>query len=241
MVPRTEVDFLDASTPVYKAAREALSRPHSRYPVIRGAVDDVVGFVHVRDLFNPAVSGRSVRVGDLVRDVLLLPGTKRVLPALTEMRRGGSHLAIVVDEYGGTAGIVTLEDLVEELVGDIRDEYDVMEAPATRRLIGGELEVDGLLNLDDFAEETGLELPEGPYETVAGYLVSALGHIPAVGESVERDGHRLVVAELDGRRVSRVRVKLIAARPADAAEPAADGVAAPDRAAPQAAHAKSPN
>ena len=94
-----------------------------------------------------------------------------MLAVLSEMRREGHHLAIVVDEYGGTAGIVTLEDLVEELIGDIRDEYDVEDAQA-RRLHGGELEVDGLLNLDDFADETGVELPEGPYETVAGYLMA---------------------------------------------------------------------
>jgi putative hemolysin len=233
MVPRTEVEFLDASVPVFKAVKAALAHPHSRYPVVKGSHDDVVGFVHVRDLFNPDVSSRSVRVGDLARDVMLLPGTKRVLPALSEMRRGGTHLAIVVDEYGGTAGIVTLEDLVEELVGDIRDEYDLAEAPATRRLIGGELEVEGLLNLEDFAEETGLELPEGPYETVAGYLVSALGHIPEVGESVELDGHRLVVAELDGRRVSRVRVKVLPPRAAEPTEEVAEPL-------PQAARSQSP-
>jgi putative hemolysin len=122
LVPRTEVDFLDASMPVFKAVKIALANPHSRYPVVRGSHDHVVGFVHVRDLFDPELSRRSVRVGDLSREVKLLPVTKRVLPALSEMRREGHHLAIVIDEYGGTAGIVTLEDLVEELVGDIRDE-----------------------------------------------------------------------------------------------------------------------
>jgi putative hemolysin len=121
------------------------------------------------------------------------------------MRREGHHLAIVVDEYGGTAGIVTLEDLVEELIGDIRDEYDVEDAQA-RRLQGGAIEVDGLLNTGDFAEETGIELPEGPYETVAGYLMAELGHVPEVGDAVEAAGHRLTVIDMDGRRVARVRV-----------------------------------
>jgi putative hemolysin len=207
MIPRTEVDFLDASTPVFKAVKIALANPHSRYPVVRGSHDDVVGFVHVRDLFNPEVSSRSVRVGDLARTVAMLPSTKRVLPALSELRRSGSHLAIVVDEYGGTAGIVTLEDLVEELVGDIRDEYDVT-SDTTRHFLGGDVEVEGLLNLDDFAEETGLTLPEGPYETVAGYVMSMLGHIPDVGEWADLDGHRLVVTEMDGRRIARVRVTM---------------------------------
>ena len=115
MIPRTEVDFLDSSTPVFKAAREALHQPHSRYPVIRGSADDVIGFVHVRDLLDPQVSGRSVRLEEVARTALVLPSTRPILAALGDMRREGSHLAIVADEYGGTAGIVTMEDLVEEL------------------------------------------------------------------------------------------------------------------------------
>jgi putative hemolysin len=221
MIPRTEVDFLDAATPVYKAAKYALTQPHSRYPVTRGSVDDVIGFVHVRDLLDPQMSGRSVRVGELVRDTLVLPWTRPILAALADMRREGTHLAMVADEYGGTAGIVTMEDLVEELIGDIRDEYDVAEAETTRHR-GGDLEVDGLLNLDDFEDETGVELPEGPYETVAGYVVSRLGRLPEVGDSVEFEGVRLVVRELEGRRVSRVLVA-VATSPQVAAEGPAEG------------------
>lgn len=206
MVPRTEVDFIPAAMPAYKAAQFALERPHSRYPVIGDSSDDVIGFVHVRDLFNRELSRRSVRVREIARDVLLLPATRQILSALSDMRREGAHVAIVADEYGGTAGIITLEDLVEELVGDIKDEYDVDE-PETTRLVGGELEVDGLLNLDDFEDETGLTLPDGPYETVAGYIVQQLGHLPTVGETTSFDGHTLTVVELDGRRVSRVKVK----------------------------------
>jgi putative hemolysin len=212
MVPRTDVDFLDAATPVYKAAREALTMPHSRYPVIRGSSDDVIGFVHVRDLLDPEMAGRSVRVGEMTRDILTLPWTRPILAALTDMRREGIHLAMVADEYGGTAGIVTMEDLVEELIGDIRDEYDRDEGETTRHL-SGDVEVDGLLNLDDFEDETGLELPEGPYETVAGYLMSRLGRIPQPGDVVELDQHRITVLVVDGRRVGRVRVTLAPAPP----------------------------
>lgn len=208
MVPRTEVTFLDATLPVYKAAREAMHLPHSRYPVIRGSADDVVGFVHVRDLLDPEMSGRSVRLEDLTRDVLTLPWTRPILSALTDMRREGMHMAVVADEYGGTAGIVTMEDLVEELIGDIRDEYDVDAAETTRGLTG-EIELDGLTNLDDFEDETGLELPDGPYETVAGFLMAELGRIPVVGDEVEFAGMRLAVTDIDGRRVSRVRVQAI--------------------------------
>ncbi len=211
MVPRTEVDFLEATMPVYKAVRVVADLPHSRYPVMQGGADDVVGFVHVRDLFG---ADASTRLSELARDVARLPATKRLLPALSELRRAGVHLAIVVDEYGGTAGIVTLEDLVEELVGDIRDEYDE-EQQAARRTRAGELEVEGLLNLDDFEDEAGFSLPEGPYETVAGYVQATLGHIPQVGETVEYDGHRITVTETDGRRVARL---LVVPRVAEAPE-----------------------
>ncbi len=210
MLPRTEVDFVDAEMPAYKAVKFAAERPHSRYPVMNGSADDIVGFVHVRDLFDPAVASRSVRVGDLARDVLMLPDTAKLLPTLTEMRRRSTHLAIVLDEYGGTAGIVTLEDLVEELIGDIKDEYDE-ESAETTRLRSGDFEVDGLLNLDDFADETGVELPDGPYETVAGFLAAQLGRVPAVGDEGGVDGYKITVTEMDGRRVARVRVHRVAA------------------------------
>ncbi len=199
MLPRTEVSFLDAATPVRQAVLEVSDAPHSRYPVIRGDADDVVGIVHIRDLLMPDADHSGRRVGEIVRETTFFPGTKQVIPALTEMRRLGQHLAIVVDEYGGTAGIVTLEDLVEELVGDIRDEYDTES-------LGPRTDVDGLLNLEDFHDETGVELPDGPYETVAGYVVSALGELPRVGATVEVAGHLLTVTELDGRRVARISV-----------------------------------
>ena len=206
MRPRTEVDFLDADLPVFKAVKLASSMPHSRYPVVGSSADDVVGFVHVRDLFDPEMSGRSIRVGDLARDILVLPGTKKVLPAMSEMRRESSHLSVVVDEYGGTAGIVTLEDLVEELVGDIRDEYDTEDRNASAA-IDGVVDVDGLTNIEDFADQVGVALPEGPYETAAGFVVAELGRLPVVGDTVDYNGIRLEVMAVEGRRAARVRVR----------------------------------
>ena len=138
----------------------------------------------------------------------MLPWTRPILAALADMRREGMHLAIVADEYGGTAGIVTLEDLVEELIGDIKDEYDVDEAETTVHR-GGDVEVDGLLNLDDFEDETGLELPEGPYETVSGYLMQQLGRLPQVGDWVDFGDRRITVREVEGRRVGRVLVTAV--------------------------------
>jgi putative hemolysin len=218
LVPRTEVEFLAADTPLAEAAETVANEPYSRFPVYQDSYDDVIGFVHVRDLLGPPPpthlpvpssrapqAGRPTVVRQVTRPVKQLPTTKPVLAALSEMRRDRAHLAIVVDEYGGTAGIVTLEDLVEELVGDIWDEYDTGSGEATK-LLGGELEVDGLLNLDEFAEQTGIELPEGPYETVAGYMVASLGQLPAPGDHVDIDGHRLTATELDGRRIARIRV-----------------------------------
>jgi putative hemolysin len=213
MLPRTEVDFLDASMPAYKAARLMVDQPHSRYPVFGESHDDILGFVHVRDVLDPAIAERGIRIGELTREVLFFPGSKRVIPAMWEMRSGGAHLAIVVDEYGGTAGIVTLEDLVEELVGDIRDEYDGAPDAGRDGPRPGYQVVDGLLNLDDFAELTGVELPDGPYETVAGYIMATVGVLPAIGQRVVVGTHELVVVELDGRRAARVQVSPLA--PAD--------------------------
>jgi putative hemolysin len=205
LVPRTEVEFIAADTPLARAAEIAAKAPHSRFPVYQESYDDVIGFVHVRDLFAPSLAGKPLRVDEVARPVKMLPISKRVLPAMSEMRRDRAHLAIVVDEYGGTAGIVTLEDLVEELVGDIRDEYD-LEVGSPKQLHGGELEVDGLLNLDEFEEQTQLALPEGPYETVAGYVLAALGRLPVVGDAVEVNDNRLTVTQMDGRRIARVQV-----------------------------------
>ena len=177
--------------------------PHSRYPVIGESPDDVIGFVHIRDILDPSMAERSIRLRDLARDLQRYPGTKGVIPALSDMRRKRVHLALVEDEYGGTAGIVTLEDLVEELIGDIRDEYDEAETVAVR----GEVVVDGGMNLEDFLELTLIELPEGPYETVAGYLVAELGQLPEEGMSVEYSGHKLVVTEVENRRATRIKVE----------------------------------
>ncbi len=206
MVPRTEVEFLSASDSVVDAALQVVDQPHSRYPVMQESSDDIIGFIHIRDIFAPTESNSAVTVGELVREVPAFPGTKGVLATLAEMRRHRQHLAIVVDEYGGTAGIVTLEDLVEELIGDIHDEYDTDE-PASDAVPFGSPVVDGLMNVDDFTDEYAIELPEGPYETVAGFVVAALGHLPELGDHVETATHVFSVEELDGRRLARVRVQ----------------------------------
>ncbi|MFC7340623.1 hemolysin family protein [Saccharopolyspora griseoalba] len=207
MVPRTEVDFLDVDQPVTDAAHQVVGEPHSRYPVIRETADDVVGFVHVRDLLGSTYHDAPARtVGQLMRPVPAMPASKPVLAALTQLRgRGGGHLAVVVDEYGGTAGIVTIEDLVEEVVGDIWDEYDPSASPVRSRP-DGSYEADGLLHRSDFEQQTGIELPEGPYDTVAGFVLAQLGRLPEVGEYLDALGHRFTIREMDGHRVARILV-----------------------------------
>jgi putative hemolysin len=256
MVPRTEAVFLPARLTVEEATRLVRSAWHSRYPVIDGTHDDVIGFVHLRDLLIRAHADKAdvgvdragdppeVTVGELAREVKRLPGSKHVLAALSEMRRERHHLAVVIDEYGGTAGIVTLEDLIEELVGEIHDEYDA--SPDPQPAAGAApAEVDGRLNLADFAERTGFALPVGPYETVGGFLMAALGRLPAVGDEVQLpigpdgvrpgspSGWRLAVLALDGRRVARVGLTpppRSASSPVAAAKPGHIPKAVPDQA-----------
>ncbi len=204
MVPRTEVEFLAADTPLDQAARQVLDKPHSRYPVIGDTVDEVVGVVHLRDLLTNAftfegdVDGRTV--GDIARPAPLLPGSKPVLAALAEMRADRTHLAVVVDEYGGTDGIVTMEDIIEELVGEIEDEFDPAAVPPDSS------EFDGLVHREELAGRTGIVLPDGPYETLGGFVVRQLGRIPEVGDAVEAHGHVFTVVAMDSRRVARIRV-----------------------------------
>ncbi|MHA7135053.1 hemolysin family protein [Oerskovia turbata] len=197
MRPRGEVVFLAADLPLPEAAAVVAAQPYSRYPVTGEDFDDVVGFLHVRDLLGVGPDEtRTVR--DVARTVLELPGTNELLPSLAVMRRTGVHLAIVVDEYGGTDGIVTLEDLVEELVGDIRDEYDPAHAP----LAAGSF--DAGLTIEAFEQECGVRLDDGPYETVAGYVIARLGRLGKVGDVVDLEGHRLTVTAVEDRRIRRV-------------------------------------
>jgi putative hemolysin len=206
MVPRTEVDFFDASLTVGKAINLAIDKAHSRYPVVRGSTDEVIGFIHVRDLLDTTLVSTGGKIQELVRNVMFLPGTKGVLPALTEMRNQRQHLAIVLDEYGGTDGIVTLEDLVECLIGDIRDEYDGDEEEISLETRTGDFEVDGLVSIEDLLDDSGIEIPEGPYETASGFVMHFLGRIPVAGDVVKVNGIRIAVLTMEGKRAGRLLI-----------------------------------
>ncbi len=210
MRPRGEVDFVAADEPLVEAARRIRDLPHSRYPVMDDGFDDIVGFLHVRDLLGVGDDDRRV-VRDVAREVLRLPSTNKVLPTVGVMRQRGIHLAVLVDEYGGTDGIVTLEDLVEEIVGEIRDEYDPPEAAEGAH---GVSSYDAGLSIEDFAELTGVHLPDGDYETVAGHVISQLGRIAEVGDAVEvvsnGRAYRIEVAATAGTRLTRVTLVPVA-------------------------------
>ena len=206
MVPRTEVDFMDVSLTVGKAIELAVDKAHSRYPVIRGSSDEVIGFIHVRDLLDTSLATKETKIIELVRSIIFLPGTKGILPALSEMREQGQHVAIVLDEYGGTDGIVTLEDLVECLIGEIRDEYDEDEAEVSLESRTGDFEVDGLISIEDLIEQTGLEILDGPYETASGFVMHHLGRIPREHDVVAVDGLRITVLSMEGKRAGQLLI-----------------------------------
>ncbi len=209
MVPRTEVDFMDGSLTVSKAIALAVEKAHSRYPVVRGSSDEVIGFIHVRDLLDTSLANSAGKIQEIVRNIMYLPGTKGVLPALTEMRDQRQHLAIVLDEYGGTDGIVTLEDLVESLIGDIRDEYDEDENDLPSLSHTEDFEVDGLISVDDLRDDSGIEIPEGPYETASGFVMHFLGHIPREGDVASVNGIRITVLSMEGKRAGRLLISRV--------------------------------
>ena len=204
MVPRTEVDFLDASLSISQARKMAVELAHSRYPVVRGSSDEVIGFLHVRDLLNPKLDDAQITIMELIRDILFLPGTKGVLPALTEMQTKRQHIAIVLDEYGGTDGIVTLENLVECLIGEIHDEYDPHEADKSFEKRTGDIELDGLISLEELQEVSGISLPEGPYETLSGFVMHSLGRIAQANDVIKINGARFTIVSMNGKRVGQI-------------------------------------
>lgn len=208
MAPRTEVDFMDVGLTISEAIEVATAHSHSRYPVTRGSTDEVIGFIHVRDLLNASTKklDPATTILEIIRPVLFLPGTKGVLPALAEMRAKRSHIAIILDEYGGTDGIVTMEDLVERLVGEIQDEYDVEDDEVTANSAPGEFEVDSLISLEDLADETGIVLPEGPYETAGGFVMHHLGRIPQVEDLIHLDNVSVKVLSMEGKRAGQLLI-----------------------------------
>ena len=223
MVPRTDMITAGADATIAECIDLAISKGLSRIPVYGENADDIAGIVYIKDLVRAEREGNlKLPVSELARPAMFVPETKRVAELLAEMQSRRTHMAIVVDEYGGTAGVATLEDLLEELVGEIADEFDD-EVPNVEQLPNGDVLVNATLNVDDLNEELGLTLPEGTYDSLGGMVFELLGRVPVSGDevSVEEAAVRVIVERVDGRRVTRVRlVHTEPAELADAEEPA---------------------
>ena len=205
MVPRTDVAAIPETATISQAARAATEHRVSRLPVYGDDLDDIVGVMHVKDVLPLLASSRGEEpVTSALRQPLRVPETKRLSDLLTEFRRRRRSLAVVVDEYGGTAGLVTLEDLLEEVVGDIFDEYDVVQ-PAVEHVGEGAVVLDGRMSITEASEAVGVTLPEGDYDSVAGLLYSRFGMVPEVGQHVTLEGVVLIVDKVEGHRITRVR------------------------------------
>ncbi|GAB2750250.1 hemolysin family protein [Salinifilum aidingensis] len=212
MTPRVRVEALSTDSSVVELLETARRTGRSRFPVHSGDLDEVHGVVHVKQAFGvPADRRAQTRVGSLVRPVPRVPESLDGDSLLNRLRGSGLQLAVVVDEYGGTAGIVTLEDAVEEIIGDVRDEHDTGEASPVRKLAENTWIVSGLLRPDELAESTGFTMPDGDYETVAGLILAELGRIPHIGDSVAIGDWRLTVRRMDRNRVDRLALTLVSA------------------------------
>jgi magnesium and cobalt exporter, CNNM family len=207
MVARPDVAAVSVDVPPEQALAVVLDSPYTRYPVYRESLDDVVGVLHVRDLFA-GIHDRglaSVELESLLRPAYVVPETKDLASLLQEFRRTNNHFAIVVDEYGATVGVATLEDLLEEIVGEIEDEFDVPEEPV-EQISEDTYRVDGMFSIDEFNDRFGTELPEEDFHTVAGFVFGQLGRAPEPGDDVAFDGLRFDVLEVDGNRIERIAV-----------------------------------
>jgi putative hemolysin len=207
MVPRPEVVAISIALPAEEALKAVLESPYTRYPIYRESLDDIVGVLHIRDLIE-ALHDRgivSVDLETLVRPAYMVPETKDLGALLTEFRRTNQHMAIVIDEYGSMEGIVTLEDLLEEIVGEIEDEFDLPDE-TVERIDDDTIRVDGTFPIDDFNEQFDCDLPHEDYHTIAGFVFGLLGRAAEPGDEVDHDGLQFRVDSVEGQRIDRLTV-----------------------------------
>jgi putative hemolysin len=209
MTPRTDVFAVPVTLSCQEAARRVVEAGHSRVPVYEGGLDNIVGILYAKDLLGVAGAAGPSSVRDVMRKALFVPETKRLDELLAELKATKVHIAVVLDEYGGTAGLVTIEDVVEEIVGDIADEYDLSTPALLKRLDGRTAEADGRLRIGELNEALGLRIPQGEdYDTVAGMIFAELGYIPPVGEKLQVHGAAFTVLAADERKITKVKVVL---------------------------------
>ena len=229
MVPRPEVVALSIDMPPEECLKAAVESPYTRYPVYRDSLDNIVGVLHIRDLFRATAQAGGidkVDIESLLRPAHIVPETKDLAALLREFRKTKEHIAIVVDEYGGMQGIVTLEDLLEEIVGEIEDEFDLPDE-SVEQVDDNRIRIDGTYTIDDFNEDFHVSLPEEDYNTVGGFVFGELGHAPHEGDTVEHDGLLFTVFETDGNRIERLEVEFhpVVRRPEPEEGPEADEAA----------------
>ena len=220
MVPRPEVVALSIDLPPEECLAAAMEAPYTRYPVYRESLDDVIGVLHIRDLMrasNASGGFEGMDVEGLLRPAHVVPETKDLAALLHDFRRTKEHMAIVVDEYGTTQGIVTLEDLLEEIVGEIEDEFDLPDE-SVEQLADGRIRISGTFSVDDFNEQFHRALPVDDFHTMAGFVFGLLGRAPEPGDEVAHDGTRFKVIEIEGTRIERLEVEFTVVEP-DAGEP----------------------
>ncbi len=211
MIPRIDIQALEESTTIPEATDLLLKTGYSRAPVFQENIDNVIGLIYVKDLLDAWRAGNYERpIGELMREAYFVPEAKKVDDLLEEMQDSRFHLAIVVDEYGGTAGLVTIEDIVEEIVGEIRDEYDFAEEASYQQVADGEYIFSGGIDLDDVNQIADADLPKDAGETLGGFIYSELGRVPSPGDKLESGGLELVVDQVVRRRIRRVRARRIA-------------------------------
>ena len=206
ITPRTDIVALPAEATLEQVRRTVIQAGHTRIPVYAGDIDNIIGILYAKDLLAIDEPDRT-DLRSIMRKPFFIPETKPLGDLLREFKAQKMHMAIVLDEYGGTAGLITVEDLIEEIVGDISDEYDRAESPLLKRIDERTVEVDGRMYIEDFNDATGLSLPEeGDYETVAGFIFSELGFIPPVGQTLSTNGAEFTVIAADARKITRLRI-----------------------------------
>ena len=206
MVPRTDAVFISADTPIEKLLQLVIQEGHSRFPVHSGSSDNIIGILHVKDLLT-FWSAEHLDLKDIIRTPYFIPETKKISHLLRELRDKKSHMAIVIDEYGGTAGLVTIEDIIEEIIGEIHDEHDNDETlmVATDE---GDLVVDARLEIEKLVEHFNLEVPKGNFESVGGFIISLLGRVPQPQETVTHAPLEMTIESADARKIRKVRVRV---------------------------------
>jgi CBS domain containing-hemolysin-like protein len=207
MTPRTEITAIAADATVEAAADEVAAAGRSRYPVYTGSLDEVVGVVHAKDILRALRESPGTPIARIMRQPVFVPSTREVEDVLTDMKRLKTHMALVLDEYGGTAGLVTMEDLLEEIVGEIYDEYDPELHPSPAGT-DGSVTLEGAMPISDFNNRFSAALDDGDYTTLGGLLFGQLGHLPRVGDRVTLGRHEFEIVAMDGRRVDTVRLEV---------------------------------